>query len=126
MSSRTDIRKIIGSKVGGQEFLAKLDAGKNVTGEEITQYFSPLEQQNLIESETSNLLSTASQQIDPNTGKSFAGDRLIERASQIYIAGTNIPIDSQVSDVSSGNTIKEYSEKANTKYSQNLQSMNCF
>ncbi|PAX52367.1 hypothetical protein [Brunnivagina elsteri] len=126
MSSRTDIRKIISSKVGGQEFLAKLDAGKKVTGEEMTQYFSPSEQQSLIESETNNLLSTASQQIDPNTGKSFTGDRLIERASQIYIAGTNIPIDSQVSDVSSGNTIKEYSEKANTKYSQNLQSMNCF
>ncbi|MGB3651953.1 MAG: hypothetical protein WBA41_12185 [Rivularia sp. (in: cyanobacteria)] len=91
----------------------------------ITQNFSPTEQQSLIESKNSDLLSIASQQTDPTTGKPFTGDRLIERATQMHFAGVNIPIDSQIRDVSKGMTVKEYGEKAKAKYKQNLQSMNC-
>ncbi|NJR19000.1 MAG: hypothetical protein HC785_27045 [Calothrix sp. CSU_2_0] len=126
MSSNPDVRKIITSKTGGQEFLTKLDSGEQITGEEMMQYFSPSEQQTLIESQTSNLLFTASQQIDPTTGKNFTGNRLIERAAQMHFAGTNISVDSQVSNVSGADSVKEYGEKINQKYSQNLQSMNCF
>lgn len=78
MSYRSDVRKIISSKSGGSQFLTKLDTGKEVTGEEMMQYFSPTEQQSLIAIETNNLLSIASQQVDPSTGKPFSGDRLIE------------------------------------------------
>jgi hypothetical protein len=125
MSSNPDVRGIISSKAGGKEFLAKLDSGENITGEEMTQYFSPSEQQTLIQSQTNNLLSTASQEIDPTTGKNFTGNRLIERAAQMQLAGTNIAIDSQAINPSEINTVKEYGEKAKTKYTQNLQSMNC-
>jgi hypothetical protein len=125
MSSNPDVRRIISSKASGEEFLAKLDSGENITGEEMTQYFSPSKQQTLIESQTNNLLSTASQQIDPNTGKYFTGDRLIERAAQMQFAGVNVPIDSQPSTINDTITVKEYGEKVKTKYSQNLQSMNC-
>jgi hypothetical protein len=125
MSSNPDVRKIIANKAGGEEFLAKLDSGENITGEKMTQYFSPSEQQNLIELQMDNLLSTASQQIDPTTGKHFTGDRLIERTTQMQFAGVNIPIDSQSSNINGADTVKEYGEKTKTKYSQNLQSMNC-
>ncbi len=125
MSNRPDVRKIIANKSGGRKFLEKLDAGETVTSLEMTQYFSPQEQHSLMESETSNLLSTASQQTDPTTGKPFTGDRLVERASQMHFAGVNIPINSQVSDVSKGMRVKEYGEKANAKYKQNLKSMDC-
>ena len=125
MSSSPEVRKIITSKAGGKEFLKKLDVGETVTSLEMTQYFSPQEQQSLMESETSNLLSTASQQTDPTTGKPFTGDRLVERASQMHFAGVNIPINSQVSDVSKGMRVKEYGEKANAKYKHNLKSMDC-
>jgi hypothetical protein len=125
MSSNPDVRKIIVNKAGGQEFLSKLDSGEQITGEEMTQYFSPSEQQTLIESKLDNLLSTASQQIDPNTGKYFTGDRLIERAAQMQFAGVNVPIDSQPSNINDTITVKEYGEKVKTKYSHNLQSMNC-
>ncbi|NJR19921.1 MAG: hypothetical protein HC785_32540 [Calothrix sp. CSU_2_0] len=125
MSSNPDVRKIIANKAGGQEFLTKLDSGEQITGEEMTQYFSPSEQQTLIESKTNDLLSTASQQIDPTTGKNFTGDRLIERAAQMQFAGTNIVIDSQAINPSHVKTVKEYGEKAKTKYTNNLQSMNC-
>nr|WP_052754421.1 hypothetical protein [Calothrix sp. 336/3] len=125
MSLNPDVRKIIANKAGGQEFLTKLDSGEQITGEAMTQYFSPSEQQTLIESQLDSLLSTASQQIDPTTGKNFTGDRLIERAAQMQFAGTNIVIDSQAINPSDVKTVKEYGEKAKTKYTQNLQSMNC-
>mgnify|MGYP001795837745 CR=1 FL=1 len=125
MSSSPEVRKIITSKPGGKEFLKKLDVGETVTPSEMTQYFSPQEQHSLMQSETSNLLSTASQQTDPTTGKYFTEDRLVERASQMHFAGENIPINSKISDLSKGITVKEYGENTNYKYKQNLKSMDC-
>ncbi len=125
MSYRPDVRKIISSKTGGSQFLSKLSAGEQVSGEEITQYFSPTEQQSLIASQTNNLLSTASQQIDPNTGKAFTGNRLIERAAQMQFAGASIPVDTPVNNVSGENSVKEYGEKNSAKYLKNLQSLGC-
>ena len=90
-----------------------------------TQNSVSTEQQSSILTETSNLLSITLQQTDPITGKPFSGDRLIERASQMHFAGVNIPIDSQIRDVSKGMTVTEYGKKANAKYKQKLQSMNC-
>ncbi len=98
----------------------------NIENNKETQNLSSNEQQSSIESEISNLLSITSQQTDPSTGKPFSGDRLIERASQIHFAGVNIPIDSQVSDVSKGVTVIEYGKKTSAKYKQKLQTMNCF
>jgi hypothetical protein len=126
MSYRPDVRKIISSKSGGSQFLSKLDAGEKVTGEEMIQYFSPTEQQSLIEFETNHLLSTASQQIDPTTEKTFSGERLIERAAQMYFGGVGISVDAPVSDISGEASVKVYGEKASVKYSKNLQSMGCF
>ncbi|MBF2016907.1 MAG: hypothetical protein IGS23_17270 [Rivularia sp. T60_A2020_040] len=126
MSSSPEVRKIIASKAGGKEFLKKLDVGETVTSLEMTQYFSPQEQHSLMQSETSNLLSIASQQTDPTTGKPFTGDRLVERASQMSFAGTNIPIDSRISDVSKGISVKEYGKDTNYQYKQNLKLMDCF
>ena len=125
MSSSPEVRKIITSKPGGKEFLKKLDVGETVTSLEMTQYFSPQEQHSLMESETSNLLSIASQQTDSSIGKPFTGHRLVERASQMHFAGTNIPIDSQVSDLSKGISVKEYGKNTNYQYKQNLKSMDC-
>ncbi|MEM9925392.1 MAG: hypothetical protein AAF915_16840 [Cyanobacteria bacterium P01_D01_bin.50] len=104
---------------------ALISALSDVDNNKETQNFSSTEQQSSIESETSNLLSITSQQTDPSTGKPFSGDRLIERVSQMHFAGINIPIDSQVRDVSKGMTVFEYGEKTKNEYKQNLKSMNC-
>ncbi|MBD2200530.1 MULTISPECIES: hypothetical protein [Calothrix] len=125
MSYRSDVRKIISSKSGGSQFLTKLDTGKEVTGEEMMQYFSPTEQQSLIEIETNNLLSTASQQIDPSTVKPFSGDRLIERAAQMHFTGVGIPADELISDVREENSVKEYGSNVAHKYSKAMESMGC-
>ncbi len=126
MSYRPDVRTIISSKAGGTEFLAKLDIGEKVTGEEMTHYFSPTEQQALIESDITKLLNSASQEIDPTTGKTFTGERLIERAAQMHFGGVGIPVDATVSDVDGKVSVKGYGEKTAVKYSQALQSMRCF
>ncbi|MEO0687090.1 MAG: hypothetical protein AAFY76_19095, partial [Cyanobacteria bacterium J06649_11] len=98
MSYRPDVRKMIQSKSGGTKFLTRLDKGEEVTGEEMMQYFSPTEQQNLIVSDTNQLLNNASKQIDPTTGKIFTGERLIERVGQMHFGGASIPIDSEISN----------------------------
>ena len=109
----------------GANLDALSSALSDVENREETQDFSLTEQQSSILTETSNLLSITSQQTDPSTGKPFSGDRLIERASQMHFAGVNIPIDSQIRDVSKGMTVFEYGEKTKNEYKQNLKSMNC-
>lgn len=125
MSYRPDVRKIISSKSGGAKFLSKLDAGEKVTGEDMMQYFSPAEQQTLIKADITNLLNSASQQIDPMTEKPFIGERLIERAAQMNFAGVGIPIDTAVSDVDGKISIRGYGNKTSAKYFQALQLMGC-
>ncbi|MBF2018467.1 MAG: hypothetical protein IGS23_25380 [Rivularia sp. T60_A2020_040] len=125
MSYRPQVRKIIQNKSGGDKFLSKLDRGEEVTSEEIMQYFSPTEQQNLIASDTSQLLDNASKQIDPNTGKAFTGERLIERASQMHFGGLGIPIDSEVSNVNESDSIQEYGIASSDRYNEALKAMGC-
>jgi hypothetical protein len=125
MSYRPDVRRIIASKESGSEFLAKLDRREKITGEEMTQYFSPSEQQTLIASDVNQLLNKALQQIDPNTGKPFTGNRLIERVGQMYFAGTEVPVDATVSDVSGKLSVRAYGSNLAGKYTKSLQSMGC-
>lgn len=125
MSYRPDVRRIIASKSGGTEFLTKLDKGDKITGEEMTQYFSPSEQQTLIASDVNELLNKSEKQIDPTTGKAFTGERLVERAGQMYFAGASIPVDAAVSDVSEKSSVREYGSNVTNQYSKSLQTMGC-
>lgn len=125
MSYRPDVRRIITSKPGGTEFLAKLDKGEKITGEEMTQYFPPSEQQTLIASDVNQLLDSAQKQIDPTTGKTFTGERLIERTGQMYFAGASIPVDASISDVSGKSSVREYGSNVASQYSKSLQTMGC-
>ncbi|MBV6625119.1 MAG: hypothetical protein KI793_19700 [Rivularia sp. (in: Bacteria)] len=120
--AQADCRNVHSS---GANLDALISALSDVDNNKETQDFSSTEQQSSIFTETSNLLLITSQQTDPSTGKPFSGDRLIERASQMHFAGVNIPIDSQIRDVSKGMTVFEYGEKTKNEYKQNLKSMNC-
>ena len=122
MSYRSQVRKIIQSKSGGDRFVYKLDKGEEVTSEEMMQYFSPTEQQNLIASDTSQLLDNASKQIDPTTGKAFTGARLIERAASMHFGGLGIPIDSEVSNANESDSIKEYGIASSDRYKRSFKS----
>ncbi len=116
MSYRPDVRTTISSKPNGSEFLAKIDKKEKVTGEELLLYFSPEDQRELFERDISGLINIASQQIDPNTGLPFEGDRLIERVAQMHFGGANIPIDSGATDINGVYTVKTYGERVRQTY----------
>ncbi len=125
MSYRPNVRKIIQSKSGGTKFLTRLDKGEEVTGEEMVQYFSPTEQQNLIASNTNRLLDTASKQIDPTTSKTFTGERLIERVGQIHFGGASIPIDSEISNANESDSVKKHGIAVVDGYRKAVEAMDC-
>ncbi len=133
MSYRSDLRSIISSKPDGENFIAKLDSGVPISGEELLLYFSPADQEALFRSDASALIDRASRQTDPTTGQLFSGDspketlrdRLIERVAQMHFGGSAIPIDSAASDINNRFTVKTYGEKAAANYQQALQTMGC-
>ncbi|MBV6622672.1 MAG: hypothetical protein KI793_06950 [Rivularia sp. (in: Bacteria)] len=125
MSYHPDVRKIIEGKSGGAKFLTRLDKGEEVTGEEMMQYFSPTEQQNLIASDTNQLLNNASKQIDPTTSKAFTGERLIERVGQMHFGGASIPIDSEISNSSESDSVNKHGITVLDGYRKAMEAMDC-
>lgn len=125
MSYRPNVRKMIQSKSGGTKFLTRLDKGEEVTGEEMVQYFSPTEQQNLIASDTNQLLDKVSRQTDPTTGKIFTGERLIERVGQMHFGGASIPIDSEVSNANESDSVNKYGITVLDGYRKAMEAMDC-
>jgi hypothetical protein len=125
MSYRPDVRSIITSKNGGAEFLARVDRGELVTGEEMMQYFSARDQEVLLAKDATALLSFAASQIDPTTGQLFTGERLIQRAAQMHFGGAAIPIDGGMSDIQGKLNVKGYGEKVAASYQSAMQLMGC-
>ncbi len=125
MSYRPDVRSLIASKPGGNDFLAKLDSGSPVTGDEMLLYFSPSDQEALFRSEASNLIDRASSQTDPTTGQKFSDERLVERVAQMHFGGAAIPIDNSARDIHNRFNVKSYGEKTAANYQRTLQTMGC-
>jgi len=125
MSYRSDVRSLISSK-GGEDFLAKVDSGSAISGEEMLLYFPPSDQDALFQEDMKGLLEQAANQIDPTTGQLFTGNRLVERAAQMHFGGAAIPIDASFTDVHQKLTVKSYGEKAAGFYQQSLSSLGCF
>lgn len=125
MSNRSDVRSLISAKPGGTEFLSRLDSGQSITSDELLQYFNPQEQEDLFRSDATILVVRAANTIDPQTGQSFTGSRLIERVAQMHFGGDSIPIDARASDVFGQLTVKFYGQKTRANYEQALRSMGC-
>ena len=125
MSYNPDVRKIINSKPGGSDFLARLDAGKQVTTAEMLEFFTVREQKRLTQAKTNKLLDIASQKIDPYTGQKNVGERLLENAVQMHFAGTAIPPDIEIINSLTQESSQNYGEKITRKYSQIINSNNC-
>ena len=125
MSYSPEVRKIITSKPGGSHLLKKLDAGENITGDYLLEFFSDDEQQKLAFSKTKKLLNIASQKTDIYTGEHITGERLINHAAQMYFAGNAIGVDAAVINPPTEESAITYGQGINQKYSQVLKSMNC-
>jgi hypothetical protein len=93
MSYRSDVERIVRQKPGGADFLARCAQGIKPQPGEVSQFFTPEEQEQLFSEDSQNLMDHAARQIDPTTGRSFTGDRLVERAAQMHFGGTGAPID---------------------------------
>lgn len=124
MSNRPDVRAIVGSKPGGNDFLKELDSGKAVSKDQLLQYFSPTDQQQLFSADSQRLINIASSQIDPITGQVFAGDRLIERVAQMHFGGAAAGIDSNATDAN-GKSLQSYGTAVSRNYKQALTQMGC-
>ncbi|MBW4595414.1 MAG: hypothetical protein KME46_21540 [Brasilonema angustatum HA4187-MV1] len=125
MSYRPDVRSIITSKNGGAEFLARVEKGELVTGEEMVQYISPSDQEELFAKDATTLLDLAASEIDPTTGQPFTGERLVQRAAQMHFGGSAISIDGGMSDIQGKLSVKGYGEKAAASYQGAMQLMGC-
>ncbi|NER29859.1 MAG: hypothetical protein F6J89_20125, partial [Symploca sp. SIO1C4] len=125
ISYRDDVRKLISSKPGGKEYLAKVDRGAGISGEEMLLYFPAADQDALFQQDLTALLDQAAKQTDPTTEQLFTGKRLVERVAQMHFGGLAIPIDSEVSDVYEKLTVKGYGKKATDFYQESLTSMSC-
>jgi len=124
MSYRDEVRSLVGSKPGGTEFLKDLDSGKTVSSEQLLQYFSPSEQQQLFKADSQRLINLASSQIDPTTGQPFAGERLIERVAQMHFGGAAAEVDSSATDIND-KSVKAYGESVAENYKQATAQMGC-
>ncbi|AFZ21977.1 hypothetical protein [Allocoleopsis franciscana] len=125
MSYRNDVREKILSKPGGKQFLAKVDAGKAVSSDEMLSYFSQADQNALFDADASALLDRASEQIDPTTGQPFTGSRLIERAAQMHFGGPAAATDGGVSDAFGRFTLYTYGKEAAANYQSTFNSLGC-
>lgn len=125
MSYRSDVRSVIESKSGGKEFLSKVDGQKPIKGEEMMQYFSPIEQDALFKEDAKVLVDRASQEIDPRTAQPFQGKRLLERVGQMHFAGPGIPIDSTATDIHGVLDVQSYGNKIASNYGQALNQLGC-
>ena len=129
MSYRDDVRAIIESKEGGAEFLSKLDNSKGASDaekqelkNELLNFFTPRDQEELFRKTIKDLYNAASSEIDPKTGKRFdEGNqlRMIERISQMHFGGVNSTIDGSSSDVNGRLTLETYGQEVANNYLKN-------
>jgi hypothetical protein len=125
MSYRDDVRSSILSKSGGKEFLSSVDAGQNISENEMLSYFSEADQDALFAADASALLDRAALQIDPTTGQPFTGSRLIERAAQMHFGGTRALLDGGASDAYGRLTLSTYGKQALHNYQSAYEQLGC-
>lgn len=70
------------------------------------------------------LVDAALSEIDPTTGQTFTGARLVERVAQMQFGGTGIPVDSEAMDVN-GVSAHAYGVTELAEYKQMLKGMGC-
>ncbi len=106
---------------GGQEFLTKLSQGYEPSDAEIFQYFPPAAQEAAFENTIADKINTTSGEIDPTTGKPFAGERLIERVAQKHFGGDNSKVDGDATDIFGRFSLTNYGKDTLNSYKQNFQ-----
>jgi hypothetical protein len=110
--------QLIAARPGGTAFLSRVGGGHSPSTDELMRYFPPEDQNRAFEGFLASNLRQASGQIDPITGRPFAGGRLVERAAQMHFGGPGVPIDGGGSDAFGRLSVRAYGERARQVYEQ--------
>ena len=116
MSYHPSMVKEVSQVAGGKAWLQKLNQGHKPTEAEIMQYYPPTAQERTFQNAMGKLIRRAKQQRDPRTGSKFSGDRVIERAAQMWFGGSGSKIDAGASDAHGTYSLYSYGVKARKYY----------
>lgn len=101
---------------GGQAWLTKIQSGYQPSAAEVRRYFPEPAQERAYRAEMNQLFERARGQIDPQTGRAFTGDRLIERVGQMWFGGPGAAIDGSASDSNDVLSIYDYGVEVRENY----------
>ncbi|WP_236721522.1 M23 family peptidase [Trichormus sp. NMC-1] len=104
--------RLIAAKSGGEEFLKRVKQGYQPTEAELFEFFPPADQDRAFMADIANKIQVTQTEIDPITGQSFTGERLIERVAQKHFGGDNSKVDASSSDVFGRLSLKDYGQTA--------------
>ncbi|MTJ49922.1 M23 family peptidase [Dolichospermum sp. UHCC 0259] len=111
--------RLIAAKSGGEEFLERVKQGYQATEAELFEFFPPADQDKAFMADIANKIQVTQTEIDPITGQSFTGERLIERVAQKHFGGDNSKVDASSSDVFGRLSLKDYGQTALAFYGNN-------
>jgi hypothetical protein len=98
MSYKESVQAIVGRQSGGAAWLESIRRGTPPTQADLLRFYPQEAQEQVYQLELSQLTQAAAQEIDPQTGKGFTGDRLVERVAQMWYGGSAVEIDSTKRD----------------------------
>ncbi|MEA5551355.1 M23 family peptidase [Anabaena cylindrica UHCC 0172] len=111
--------RLIAAKSGGEEFLERVKQGYQPTEAELFEFFPPADQDRAFMADIANKIQVTQTEIDPITGQSFTGERLIERVAQKHFGGDNSKVDASSSDVFGRLSLKDYGKTTLAFYGNN-------
>jgi hypothetical protein len=111
--------RLIAAKSGGEQFLNQVRQGYQPTEAELFEFFPPADQDRAFMADIANKIQVTQTEIDPITGQSFTGERLIERVAQKHFGGDNSKVDASSSDVFGRLSLKDYGQTALAFYGNN-------
>ncbi|BAU13021.1 hypothetical protein LEP3755_35570 [Leptolyngbya sp. NIES-3755] len=116
---------MIQAKLGGQDFLKRVQSGSIPTEQDLMKFFPPAEQDQAFQNSIIQKINASAEELDPRTGQRFIGDRLIERAAQKHFGGDAAAVpselrealnDGQSSDAVGALSLLDYRAKASQYY----------
>jgi murein DD-endopeptidase MepM/ murein hydrolase activator NlpD len=116
MSYLPEVRAEVKKAEGGQAWLNRLDSGYQPSADEVRRYFPKAAQNRAYRREIGQLFEAARNDIDPQTGRPFTGDRLVERLGQMWFGGPGAPVDGGGSDANQVYSIYSYGVQIRENY----------
>ncbi|NJM99486.1 MAG: hypothetical protein HC800_22190 [Phormidesmis sp. RL_2_1] len=116
MSYLPEVEAEVWKVQGGRDWLDRINDGYEPSVAEINTYFPKDAQERAFDVEIHQLFETAQRKVDPQSGKLFEGDRLVERVTQTWFSGENGKVDDKGSDDLGRLSVYEYGVESRKYY----------